>query len=67
VRQALSDARIAVLTAGPDVSLAAALVDDDFRGDPADRLIYAAARQAGARLVTRDAEIARFHPPRVVW
>ena len=66
VRQALSDARIAVLAPGPDVALAAALLDD-FPGDPADRLIYAAARQAGARLVTRDARIARFDPARAVW
>jgi PIN domain nuclease of toxin-antitoxin system len=67
VRQALADARIAVLAPGPDVALAAALLDDDFPGDPADRLIYSAARQAGARLVTRDAHIARFDPARVVW
>jgi PIN domain nuclease of toxin-antitoxin system len=67
VRQALSDARIAVLPPDPDVTLAAALLDDDFPGDPADRVIYAAARQAGARLVTRDARIARFDPARAVW
>jgi PIN domain nuclease of toxin-antitoxin system len=67
VRQALSDARIAVLAPGPDVALAAALLDDGFPGDPADRLIYAAARQAGARLVTRDSRIARFDPARVAW
>ena len=67
VRQALADARLAVLAPGADVALAAALLDDDFPGDPADRLIYAAARQAGAPLVSRDARIARFDPARVVW
>ena len=49
------------------VALAAALLDEHFPGDPADRLIYSAARQAGARLVTRDASIARFDRARVVW
>jgi PIN domain nuclease of toxin-antitoxin system len=67
VRQALADARIALLAPGADVALAAALLDDAFPGDPADRLIYAAARQAGAPLVTRDARIAQFDPARVVW
>jgi PIN domain nuclease of toxin-antitoxin system len=67
MRQALADSRIAVLAPDADVALAAALLDDDFPGDPADRLIYAAARQAGARLVTRDAGIARFDPARVLW
>jgi PIN domain nuclease of toxin-antitoxin system len=67
VRQALSDARLTVLAPGSDVALAAALLDDDFPGDPADRLIYAAARQAGAQLVTRDARIAQFDPARVAW
>ena len=67
VRHALADARIGVLAPGADVALAAALLDDSFPGDPADRLIYAAARHAGARLVTRDARIAQFDPDRVVW
>ena len=48
-------------------ALGARLLDDDFPGDPADRLIYAAARQAGAQLVTRDARIAQFDPARVAW
>jgi PIN domain nuclease of toxin-antitoxin system len=65
MRQALADSRIAVLAPGAGVALAAALLN--FPGDPADRLIYAAASQAGARLVTRDARIARFDPARVLW
>ena len=56
-----------MLAPGADVALAAALLDDAFPGDSADRLIYVAARHAGARLVTRDARIARFDPERVVW
>jgi PIN domain nuclease of toxin-antitoxin system len=67
VRHALADERVTVLAPGAKVALAAALLDDDFPGDPADRLIYAAARDAGAALVTRDARLSRFDPARVVW
>lgn len=67
VRQAVGGPRLSVLAPGPAVALAAALLDDAFPGDPADRLIYATARDAGARLLTRDDRIARFDPARVVW
>ena len=67
VRNALSGGRVSVLAPDADVALAAALLDDEFPGDPADRLIYATARQAGARLVTRDERIARFDPARALW
>jgi PIN domain nuclease of toxin-antitoxin system len=67
VRQALADERIDVLAPGANVALAAPLLDDAFPGDPADRLLYATARQAGARLLTRDDRIGRFDPQRVVW
>jgi PIN domain nuclease of toxin-antitoxin system len=66
-RLALADPRLAVLAPDADVALAAALLDDAFPGDPADRLIYTAARRAGARLVSRDERIARFDPARVLW
>jgi PIN domain nuclease of toxin-antitoxin system len=67
VRHALVDRRLRVIPPDADVALAAALLGDDFPGDPADRLIYATARQAGCRLVTRDERIARFDAPRTVW
>jgi PIN domain nuclease of toxin-antitoxin system len=67
VRQALADARLDVIAPNAEMALAAALLDDDFPGDPADRLIYATTRHAGARLVTRDSQIARFDPSRAVW
>lgn len=66
-RQALGHERLAVLRPDAEVALAAALLDDEFPGDPADRLIYAAARHAGAPLVSRDARITGFDPARVVW
>lgn len=67
VRQALADPRLAVLAPEADVVLAAALLDDSFPGDPADRLIYATARRAGARLMTRDDRVKQFDPARVLW
>jgi PIN domain nuclease of toxin-antitoxin system len=67
VRQALAEPRLGVLAPGADVALAAALLDEDFPGDPADRLIYATAVQAGARLVTRDERIVAYDGARALW
>lgn len=67
VRQALTNPRVTVLAPEAEVALAAALLDDSFPGDPADRLIYATAHRAGARLVTRDDRLRRFDPARSLW
>jgi PIN domain nuclease of toxin-antitoxin system len=67
VRQALAERRLAVIAPDPAIALDAALLDDTFPGDPADRLIYTTARRAGARLLTRDERIARFDAARAVW
>jgi PIN domain nuclease of toxin-antitoxin system len=67
VHHALAGPRVSVLAPDADMALAAALLADDFPDDPADRLIYATARQAGARLVTRDERIRRFDPARALW
>ena len=67
VRSALAVPRVTVLALEAEVALAAALLDDSFRGDPADRLIYATAQRAGARLMSRDQRIAQFDPTRVFW
>lgn len=45
----------------PDIVIAAAaLGDEGFHRDPADRLIYATARVMDAPLITRDAGIHQF-------
>lgn len=67
VRQAVADPRVDVLPPDADVALAAALLDDAFPGDPADRVIYATARHLDAPLLSRDERIARFDPARLVW
>jgi PIN domain nuclease of toxin-antitoxin system len=67
VRQAIADHRLAVVAPDAGVALDAALLDDTFPGDPADRFIYATARRLGVRLVTRDERIARFDAARAIW
>jgi PIN domain nuclease of toxin-antitoxin system len=68
VRHALADRRVESLAPGPEVAVAAGLLDAArFPGDPVDRLIYATARSAGATLITRDRAIRIFDPERTLW
>jgi PIN domain nuclease of toxin-antitoxin system len=67
VRQALSQPGIVALPLGPAQAVEAALLDPQFPGDPADRLIYATARDQGAALVTRDGRLREFDPRLTVW
>lgn len=68
VRQALAQPGIVALPLMPSVAVAAALLEaEGFTGDPADRLIYATARDAGARLVTKDSRLREFDPRGTVW
>lgn len=53
----------------PAVSETAVSLPESFPGDPADRLIYATAIEAGINLVSKDRRL-RTHPfprPIVVW
>lgn len=68
VRQALSRPGVEVLALAPRAAVAAALLEGEgFVGDPADRLIYATAREEGARLVTRDSRLRGFDPRGTIW
>jgi PIN domain nuclease of toxin-antitoxin system len=68
VRQALARPGIVALPLTPKVAVQAALLErDGFVQDPADRLIYATAREAGATLVTRDARLREFDPRGTLW
>lgn len=68
VRQALARPGLEVLPLSPQAAVAAALLEGEgFVGDPADRLIYATAREAGAQLVTRDTGLREFDPRGTVW
>jgi PIN domain nuclease of toxin-antitoxin system len=68
VRQALAQPGVVAIPLTPKVALDAALLErDGFVGDPADRLIYATARDAGARLVTRDTRLREFDRRGTLW
>jgi PIN domain nuclease of toxin-antitoxin system len=67
VRQALAHPRSVTIPVGADVAVAAGVLDSTDLRDPADRIIYATAREAGARLVTLDRAMHRFDAARAVW
>jgi PIN domain nuclease of toxin-antitoxin system len=67
LRHLASQVRSIPLT--PDIAAAAVELPASFRGDPADRLIYATAVERGWLLVTKDRRLRRHrHPqPITVW
>jgi PIN domain nuclease of toxin-antitoxin system len=68
VRQALAQPGVVTIPLTSKVAVDAALLErEGFVGDPADRLIYATARDAGAQLVTRDERIRGFDRRGTVW
>lgn len=67
VALALSLERVEAIPLSAEIALDAALVPDEFPGDPADRIIYATARRFGGRLVTKDAALRRFDRDTTLW
>ena len=68
VRQALAPEPVVKLAPTAEIAVAAGLLDaEQFPGDPADRIIYATAKAAGAALVTRDEALRRFDARTAVW
>jgi len=68
VKAALAADGAEPLPLGSDAAVEAALLDRrGFPGDPADRMIYATARAAGAPLATKDQALRRFDPSGTVW
>lgn len=68
VRQALAPARIVAHPLTPEVAVAAGSLEGErFRGDPADRFIYATARAQRTPLVTRDEAIRGFDSRNTIW
>jgi PIN domain nuclease of toxin-antitoxin system len=68
VRAALGQPGISSLPISPKIALDAALLErNGFVSDPADRLIYATARDVGATLITRDARLRDFDPRGTLW
>lgn len=68
IEQALADPRTQSLPLTSAVAVRAALLGrEEFDGDPADRIIYATARDAGASLITRDRALRAFDPRGTIW
>lgn len=68
IEQALADTRTQSLPLTSTVAVRAALLGrEGFVGDPADRIIYATARDARARLVTRDKSLLEFDHRGTIW
>jgi PIN domain nuclease of toxin-antitoxin system len=67
LRAALAaDPRVAEAPLTASIAVRAATLDD-LHGDPADRFIYATARDRDASLVTRDEALRRHDPARTIW
>lgn len=68
IEQALADPRAQSLPLTGSVAVRAALLGRaGFVGDPADRIIYTTARDAGAGLVTRDEALRAFDTRGTIW
>jgi PIN domain nuclease of toxin-antitoxin system len=67
VGRALAGERVRPLPLTPQIAVDAGLLDDAFPGDPADRILFATARQHGARLLTRDRALREFDPAATLW
>lgn len=68
VRSALAGEGILAIPLSPKVAVDAAVIEGrGLPADPADRMIYATAIEAGATLVTRDRRLREFDPRRTVW
>lgn len=67
VRRALAMPGLTEVPVSSTVALQAASIDDELGGDPADRLIYASARDRGMPLVTRDRRMREFDPRGTIW
>lgn len=67
VRHALQRPRVELLPFTPDAAVRAARFGASLPADPADRFIVAAALEAAAPLVTRDARITESRAVRVIW
>jgi PIN domain nuclease of toxin-antitoxin system len=71
VSDLLEEEALEIAALSPHVATDAALLGPGFNGDPADRLIYATARELRSTLVTKDRHMQDFaragKDVRVVW
>ncbi len=67
IKQALAWPRVELVPISAGIAVEAARLAENFPGDPADRLIVAAAMQRRATLVTKDRQIRTAKLVRTVW
>jgi PIN domain nuclease of toxin-antitoxin system len=67
LRQALALPRVALLALTPEVAVGAARLVSSSLADPADRMIAAAALEAGAAVVSKDARMRGIGGLKTVW
>ncbi len=68
IREALARPGVLAVPLSPTAAVEAALLaEGEFPGDPADRILYATARELGAPLVSKDEALAAFDPRGVLW
>ena len=60
VRQALDRSGVVVVPLSPEIAVASTRLPGGFRGDPADSVIVATARELKARLVTADERLKAY-------
>lgn len=67
IRKAIARPQVVVLALSAEIAVEAALIDAAFGADPADRIIYATARNRGLPLITRDRRIQAYDPRGTIW
>lgn len=67
LRQALALPRVVTLPLTPEIAVASSRLPEDFPGDPADRMIAAAALENRAPVVTKDARLRGWNGLKTIW
>ncbi len=71
VADVLDEDEVEVAPLSPNAAASAATLEDDFSADPADRMIYATAREALVPLLSKDDRLheyaERHREVRVIW
>lgn len=67
LRQALALPRVVTLPLTPEIAVASSRLPEGFPGDPADRMIAAAALENRAPVVSKDARLRGWNGLKTIW
>jgi PIN domain nuclease of toxin-antitoxin system len=67
LEQALALPKVELLPLTPAVAIKATQLGNDFRGDPADRIIAATSILESAVLITKDSRIREYAAVNTIW